>query len=172
MRLAPFVVAAVLPLLPVELGAIAPSVTVEDSDGHRRTLPDPARPVAILLEDDEARKRAQPARELFGRYTRRAENAAVFEFVAVADVAKWDWWPAKGYVLKDVRKIEKANHTRVFLDWKGAAKKGWGLRAGSTLLLLAKDGKVLHRTDGPLDERGAVGLRRALSALGARAEDE
>jgi hypothetical protein len=152
-------------------GALLGSVEVEDTDGGRRRLPDTAHPVAIIYEDQDASKRPQAARELFGTYTRRAENRAIFEFVAVADVSKWNWWPAKKYVFADIKKIATRNNTKVFLDWTGALRKAWGLRKGqSGVLLVGADGRVRFACEGALTDAQKEALSAALSAIGARPE--
>jgi hypothetical protein len=155
------------------LGSSLASVEIEDSDGGHRTLPDHARAIAVIYEDQDAAKRPQPARELFGTYTRRPSNRVVFEFVAVADVSKWNWWPAKKYVFADVKKIATRNNTRVYLDWKGALGRSWGLKKGmSGVLLVGADGRVRFAAEGPLSADQARELKAQLTALGARSETE
>jgi hypothetical protein len=152
-------------------GAVLSAIEVEDTDGGRRRLPDAAHPVAIIYEDQDASKRPQPARELFGTYTRRAENRAVFEFVAVADVSKWNWWPAKKYVFADIKKIATKNNTKVFLDWTGAVRKAWGLKKGASgVLLLGVDGRVKFACEGPLADAQGMALVAAVAARGGRGD--
>ena len=153
-------------------GTLLARVEVESTDGGKRPLPDPRHAVVIIYEDQDASKRPQSARELLGTYTRVDENRARFEFVAVADVSKWNWWPAKKYVFADVKKIAAHNHTTVFLDWKGAIAKAWGLKKGqSGVLALGADGRLLFAAEGSLGDALQRELAAVLATLGARPED-
>ena len=135
-----------------------------------RPLPD-ARPLLVMYEDKDAQTQNDKARKVLGRITDRAENRARFEFVAVADVAAWNWWPAKKYVLADLQKIAARENTTLFADWTGAVRKAWGLKAHvSTLVLTAPDGKVLFSGEGTLSDAQIATLVGELAKLGCRTE--
>ena len=149
------------------VGAVAPRVEVENVAARAmRPLPD-ARPVLVMYEDKDAQTQNEHARKVLGRITDRAENRARFEFVAVADVEKWNWWPAKRYVLADLRKIAERENTLLFADWTGAVRKAWGLtQHKSALILTAPDGKVLFAAEGPLTDSQLTTLVAQLKQLG------
>jgi hypothetical protein len=152
--------------LPVR-GAALPPVQVDDvARGRMRPLPD-ARPVLVLYEDKEAAPQNVRAREVMGRINRREANRRRYEFVAVADVSAWDWWPARKHVLADLQAVARRENTALFADWKGALRKAWGLRAHRSVIVLAGgDGKVLFAAEGTLSEAQLAELVAALAALG------
>ncbi len=149
------------------VGAVAPRVEVENVAARAmRPLPD-ARPVLVMYEDKDAQSQNEQARKVLGKINDRAENRARFEFVAVADVEKWSWWPAKRYVLADLRKIAERENTPLFADWTGAVRKAWGLKPHtSTLVLTGGDGKVLFAGEGTLGEAQLGALVAELKKLG------
>jgi Bacterial protein of unknown function (YtfJ_HI0045) len=165
-----FVVAATAWALP-PVGGAAPRVEVENvAAGKMRPLPD-TRPVLVMYEDKDAQAQNDKARQVLGRITDRAENRARFEFVAVADVASWNWWPAKRYVLADLKKIAARENTTLFADWTGAVRKAWGLKAHkSTLVLAGSDGKVLFAGEGTLTDAQLATLVGELKALGCQVQ--
>jgi hypothetical protein len=154
------------------VGGPLPRVEVEDvAAGVKRPLPD-AHPVLVMYEDKDAQKQNERARQVLGKITDRPENRARFEFVAVADVDAWNWWPAKKYVLADLKKIALKENTRLFADWTGAVKKAWGFKPHkSVLLLAASDGTVKFAAEGALTEAQLQALVAELKALGSTTDD-
>ncbi|MCA1665479.1 MAG: hypothetical protein LC659_14640 [Myxococcales bacterium] len=153
------------------VGAVAARVEVENVAAHAmRILPD-ARPLLVMYEDKDAQTQNQKVRKALGRITARADNRARFEFAAVADVAQWNWWPAKKYVLADLQKIAARENTVLFADWTGALRKAWGLEAHkSTLVLTGSDGKVLFAGEGTLGDAQIAALIAELKKLGCTTE--
>ena len=149
-------------------GARVAPVLVSALDGTSMRLPDAKLPVLLFYEDKDAGKQNGRAREVVGVYTDRPDNRARFRFLAVADVEQWDWWPAKKYVLAEVRRVSKDDDTTVLLDWKGEVRKRWGLTRGkSGVLLVAADGKVLFAGEGTLTEAQLKEVTARLVELGA-----
>ncbi len=148
-------------------GAALPLVQVDNvAAGRLRPLPD-ARPVLVMYEDKDAQHQNDRARKVLGHINDRAENRARFEFVAVADVAAWNWWPAKRYVLDDLKQIATRENTTLFADWTGALRKAWGLKVHkSTVVLAGSDGKVLFAAEGTLSDAQLSALVGQLQALG------
>lgn len=148
-----------------------PRVEVENvAAGRMRPLPD-RHPVLVMYEDKDAQKQNERARAVLGPINDRAENRARFEFVAVADVAAWNWWPAKGYVLDDLKGIARRENTTLFADWTGAVRKAWGLTAHKSALVLADgDGKVLFAAEGTLTPAELAALVADLKALGCKVD--
>ena len=153
------------------VGGALPRVEVDDvAAGAKRPLPD-AHPVLVMYEDKDAQKQNERARQVLGKITDRAENRARFEFVAVADVDSWNWWPAKKYVLADLKKIAQRENTRLFADWTGAVRKAWGFKPHKSVLVLAgSDGKVRFAGEGTLSETQITALVSELKALGCTTE--
>ena len=153
------------------VGAPAVRVEVENVAARAmRPLPD-ARPLLVMYEDKEAQGQNAKARRVLGHINDSAENRARFEFVAVADVAQWNWWPAKKYVLEDLQKIAMRENTTLFADWKAAVRKAWGLKPHvSALVLTAADGKVLFAGEGTLSEAQLAALVAELKKLGCNVD--
>jgi hypothetical protein len=156
----------VLWLLPL-VGAKLPPTAVEDvSAAHARSLPD-RHALLVLYEDKEAAKQNARARAVLSRINSRAENRERFEFMAVADLEKWNWWPAKRYVYKDLEKIAHEKNTRLYADWTGALRRAWGLAAHkSTVILSDSGGAVLFAAEGTLSDGDIDKMVAALEALG------
>jgi hypothetical protein len=149
-------------------GTQVPAVTVSDLEGRAVRLPDPRLPVLLFYEDKDAGTQNRRAREVVGVYTDRLDNRARFRFLAVADVGDWDWWPAKKYVLAEVRKQAKDDDTTILLDWKAEVRKRWGLAKGkSGVLLVAADGRVLFAGEGTLGEQQLKDVCARLEEIGA-----
>ena len=155
--------AAALP----SLGAPLPAVEIADvAAGSRRLLPD-RHPILVMLEDKEAQHQNDRARVVLGHINDSAANRARFEFVAVADVDRWNWWPARRYVLDDLKAIAEREHTRLFADWSGALRKAWRLSAHkSVLLLVGADGKLRFASEGTVSDEQLAALVAELKALG------
>ena len=153
------------------VGALPARVEVEDVAARRmRPLPD-ARPVLVMYEDKDAQTQNDKARKVLGRITDQAFNRAIFEFAAVADVASYNWWPAKKYVLADLQKIAARENTVLFADWTGAVRKAWGLKEHkSTLVLTGADGKVLFAGEGTLSDAQIAALVAELKKLGCKTD--
>jgi predicted transcriptional regulator len=153
----------------VARGAVAPPVTVADSTGRPRRFPDATKPMLVIYEDQDGGKDNRRAKEILGRVNASAENRAKVEAVAVADLEKWDWWPARKYALDDIRKTEAQKATTILLDWKGEIRKAWGLPKGkNSLILVAPDGKVLWSSQGTLSEAQIEELLALLRSLGLK----
>ncbi len=149
-------------------GATVPPVQVTDTQDHQRKLPTGKLPVLIFYEDKDAGAQNMDTRKGIGRFTDNRDNASRFELMAIADVEKWNFWPAKKYVLDDVRASEKKDGTPIWLDWTGEVRKSWGLTAGrSGVLLIDGDGKVRFAFEGPLGPARIDELCKRLVELGA-----
>ncbi len=71
--------------------------------------------------------------------------------VAVAKVAGLDWFPARGAVVRAVHDVEQRSGVSIYLDWRGAVGRAWGLAdRGSSVLVLDRHGSKLFAQNGPL----------------------
>jgi len=148
-------------------GAIAPPVVLHDTAGRIRQVPDQKIPILVIYEDQDGGKDNRAAKDFLGRVNSTADNRARCEAIAVADVEKYDWWPAKKYVLADIQKSEAQKKTTIYIDWKGAVRKAWGLGKGkNNLVLVAPDGKVLWSSTGTLTSAQLEELSGILRDLG------
>lgn len=155
----------------VARGSVAPTVTVADSAGRPHRFPDAQKPMLVIYEDQDGGKDNKRAKELLGRINASVENRAKVEAIAVADLEKWNWWPARKYALDDIRKAEAQRSTTILLDWKGEVRKAWGLAKGkNSLILVATDGKVLWSSEGTLSEAQTTELVTLLRSLGLKTD--
>lgn len=151
--------------LPAE-GTVLPAVVVEKSDGSPRTLPDRARAVLVLYEDKDAGRQNRHLKPLLDKAARPV-NRGLVEVVAVGDVSSWDFWPAKKYVLADIKEREQRDHNTIFLDWKGRVRERWGLTRGkSGVLLVDAAGSLRYAFEGPLPPAEVERLSARLTSLG------
>jgi hypothetical protein len=158
----------------VAAGQPFPAARVEDLDGTRvRTLPsEPGRPPAamvLLWEDDRSSKQKQAAHAVVGRYSDNPENRAAFELVAVADLERWDFWPAKKHARASIKKTQKDSSTAVWLDWKGELRRALRLRKAETaFVVVGADGRIRFAAQGQLDEAQRRALDDAIAGLGGK----
>lgn len=148
-------------------GEALPQVAFEDLEGRRRTLPDPRTPVVVIYEDSKAGEQNLRAADLIDRTTDLPVNRGKIEAVAIADLAKWNWWPAKKFALAEVKKVAAKEQTPIYADWSGAVRKAWRLTRGkSGILVIGADGRVRFAGEGPLSEQQISQLTAAMSGLG------
>lgn len=148
-------------------GEALPPVAFEDLEGRKRTLPDPRAPVVVIYEDSKSGDQNLRAADLIDRTTDLPANRGKIEAVAIADLAKWNWWPAKKFALAEVKKVAAREQTPIYADWSGAVRKAWRLTRGkSGILVIGTDGRVRFAGEGPLSEQQLAQLTAALGGLG------
>ena len=155
-----------------QVGASLTAIAVEDvAAAQSRTLPI-GRPMLVLYEDREAQSQNEHARVVLGRINDVPQNRERFEFMAVADVAAWNWWPARRAVLSDLKDIAHKHNTTIYADWHGALRKTWGLtQHRSAIVLTDGAGKVRFASEGPVSEEQLRTLVAALAALGCTTDE-
>ncbi len=153
------------------VGAALPPLVLEDLHEQPRTITFPSGrlPIVLVWEDDASSKQKQPAHAVVGRYSDNVDNRSVFELIAVADMARWSWWPARKHALAAIRKSVANAGTGVWIDWVGGLRKAYGLKNGqSAFFVIGSDGHVRWFAQGQLDAAQARSLDGAIAALGAR----
>jgi hypothetical protein len=96
--------------------------------------------------------------------------------VGVANVASYDFWPARGFVLSAVQAVERREHVQVLLDWRRAlAGPPFGLPDGrSSVVLLDASGHLVEAWSGAVEgearERFFSVLARLVETHGAPAD--
>jgi len=117
--------------------------TVETSAGDRVQLKALwTKPTVLFYEDRDSTKLNQHVKDaLFARGKERGLLDAV-NVVAVANVAKYDWFPARTFVLAAVKDAEAQFHVPVYCDFKGdLARAPWSLPTRtSTVVVLSTAG--------------------------------
>lgn len=139
--------------------------TVETSWGSRVRLSALwGKPTVLFYEDRDSGPTNQHVKDaLFARGKTKGllEAAAV---IAVGNVAAYDWFPARDFVLAAVRDVERQVKVPVYLDFKGAlSAPPWRLPAtGSTVLVLSPGGGIVWRATGKLSAEEVAQLFAAL----------
>jgi predicted transcriptional regulator len=152
----------------LNVGQPAPLVIFEETNGKKVTLPQ-SRVTLIFYEDKDAGPQNQRTRDVVGPITDMKENKPLLNFMAVADLEKWNWFPAKNYALKEMAKIEKKEDCTLYADWHGIVRKSWKLtKAKSGIILLDSEGVVRFFGEGPLKPEQTDDLVKQLAALGMK----
>jgi hypothetical protein len=155
--------------LPRGDGDAVPAAEVVDLDGKPRAIPDPARPLLLFYEDQNAGKQNERAREVLGRLLDEPRNHGRIDCLAIADVEKWNFWPARRYALAELRKVARRENTVLYCDWQGRLRRVFGLTRGkSGVLLIGSDGKCWFAREGQLSDAELTALLSRLAELGIR----
>lgn len=125
------------------------------------------RPTVLFYEDRDSTKLNQHVKDaLFAAGAERGLLDAV-DVIAVANVAKYDWFPARNFVLAAVRDVEKDFHVPVYLDFKGALSAApWSLPSKtSTVVVLSAKGQPVATFKGRLSRDDVTRVFEALERL-------
>ena len=156
------------PAFAIDVGQPAPLVIFEETNGKKVTLPQ-SRVTLIFYEDKDAGPQNQRTRDVVGPITDKAENKPLLNFMAVADLEKWNWFPAHNYAVKEMHKIEKKEDCTLYADWRGIVRKSWKLQKGkSGIILLDSQGVVKFFGEGPLKPEQTQDLVNQLATLGIK----
>ena len=122
------------------------------------------RPTVLFYEDKDSTAVNQHVKDALYEQGRSRGLLDTVAVVAVANVAAFDWFPARDFVLAAVRDVERKVHVPVYLDFKGQlAAPPWSLASkSSTVLVLSANGEVVWRAQGRLSERQVDALFEAL----------
>jgi hypothetical protein len=158
-----------LTLLPFAARGAEPTLdaTVETSAGTRKQLKGLwGRPTVLFYEDRDSNQLNQHVKEALSARGREKGLLDEVSVVAVANVAAFNWFPARNFVLTAVRDIEARVHVPVYLDFQGAlAAPPWSLPAtSSTVLVLSATGEVVWMVRGKLTEEQVTRLFEVLEA--------
>lgn len=152
-----------------QAGDVLPEVTVEGTDGSHRTLPDRRIATVVIYEDSDAGKQNQRAAALIDATTDLPENKATIEALAVADLEKWNFWPARRFAVAEVKKVAAKENATLYIDLKADLRRAWSLtKKKSGILVVGTDGRVRFAGEGPLSSEQLQDLKQAMSAVGAR----
>jgi predicted transcriptional regulator len=152
-----------LALLEVPLDA-----TVETSSGARLQLATLWKQPTVLFYEDrgstDLNLHVKEALAAAGQARGLAEAVAI---VAVANVAAYDFFPARNFVLAAIRDVEKKYGITVYLDFSGGlARPPWSLQArGSTVVLLDRAGVLRSRWRGQLQPDDVKALLAQVAEL-------
>jgi hypothetical protein len=152
------------------IGQLAPTVTLPDERGVEHALPASGRPLLLVYEDKDGGKQNLEGKALIAAWHDPLENRARIDVWPVADLSKWDFWPARGPALKQVRALADRSRSSILVDWKAAGQHAYGFARGkSSVLLVGADGRVIYASEGDMTAAQKDALAAALHALGLRA---
>jgi hypothetical protein len=148
-------------------GSKIPRLEVDGVDGKSRALPEARHPVLVFYEDKDAGTQNQHARDVVGPITDLAENRDRLELMPIADLERWNFWPAKRYVFDHLKKISEKESTAVWCDWRGQVRRSLGLTKGkSGVLLIDTQGVLRFAGEGTLSAAQIEELLLRLGELG------
>jgi hypothetical protein len=112
------------------------------------------RPTVLFYEDKESNQLNQHVKDALFKKGRDQGLLDAVSVVAVANVAAFNWFPARNFVLAAVRDVEKKANVPVYLDFQGSlAAPPWSLPpTSSTVLVLSAEGQVVWTAKGRLSD--------------------
>jgi hypothetical protein len=142
------------------VGRVVPAARIADADGHAidiRALGN--KPVLVLYEDKDSATTNAAFKADLSRLAKGDKYKTSIALVPVADVSSYDFWPVKGFVKDSIRSESKKVGATIYCDFSGSFRNALGLQRGvASVVLVARDGKVLFAKQGAMDtaERARV----------------
>ena len=137
---------------PPAVGRPAPWFTLESTSGPIHTLWSYAGRVLLLMYEDRDSQELNAALKSEVRRRIWAERLGPgLAVVPVADVRRYDYWPARKIVRNAVIERARALGTEILLDWKGDILRRYSFQSpGSNVVLIGHDGLLLFHESGSL----------------------
>lgn len=151
----------------LKLGAQVGDFVVHDADDHAfKVSALRAGPTLLVYEDKDGSGDNKRFKERLGKLREKDAAAKKVRIVAIADVASWDFWPAKGFVKDAMRSEGKKAGITVYADWSGTGRTVLSAKSSaSNLVLVDAAGKVLWSSAGALsttqEDEGLAAVRAA-----------
>ncbi len=110
------------------------------------------RPAVLFFEDKDSTTLNQRLKDVLFATGKEKGLLDAVSIVAVANVAAFDWFPARNFVVAAVKDTEKSFGIPIYLDWSGAMTRApWALKPdSSTVVLLDRAGAVKWKKQGRL----------------------
>jgi hypothetical protein len=152
----------------IAVGQLATPFSLVDDTGAAHALPEAGTPLLLVYEDQDGGKQNAAMKALIATWHDPLPNRAKLMVWPVADLSKWNWWPARGKALASVKKSAAEGKTRILIDWLGALHRSpWNLQRGkNSVVLLGADGKVRFASEGETTSAQRDALEAELRALG------
>ena len=152
--------AALLPLawllagaVPAQAAAAVDATLADSRDAPVRLSSFRGKPLILFYEDRASCEQNAPLKRALHQRAEAAQLSQAAHVLGVANVAAYDFWPARGFVLAAIRDVEDRERIQVLVDWKrtlGAAP--WRLPEGaSSVLLLDAQGRLVHGWTGAVE---------------------
>ena len=149
----------------VARGVVRPAARVVDANGRTLDLGSiQGRPTLVVYEDKRSATLNTQLKAELSRLARGERYRSAVALVPVADVRDYDFWPARGFVKDAIRSESKKIGATIYCDWDGSFGRTFGIQHGtSTVILIGKNGRVLHAQEGklsPADTKQVLDLLR------------
>ncbi len=144
------------------------SVTLTGTDGRSAPLARyRGKPAIVFYEDRGSTSLNQAVKDALIARARRDDLLDAAAVVAVANIAAYDFFPARGIATAFIRRAEAAAGIPILLDVDGTLTGSPWLLPGdtSTILLLDRTGHVVWKHSGPLPPEQAAAMLDRLAAL-------
>jgi len=143
----------------------APPFALEGTTGATRRLQDyRGRAVILIYEDrDSNTQNDELKRELADR-ARAQDLTRDVAVVPVANLAGYNFWPARGFARDAVVDIARTQGLEILIDWQGSMAGAYRFRPGTSyVLVIDRAGRVLFRHAGTLSAQRRRGFFSAVS---------
>lgn len=147
-------------------GAPRPEARVVDADDRAFQLGSVSgKPALVVYEDKESANLNVALKAELSKLAKGDRYRSAIALVPVADVAKYDYWPIRGFVKDSIRDESKKLGATIYCDWDKSFSRALGIQRGtSTVILIGRSGRVLFAYEGKVPEnetRRLVELLRA-----------
>jgi len=151
-------------------GTEAPRARVHDPAGRVLRLERlRGKPVLIVYESRESNEENQTLKDRLSRLARDGRYRNRVHLVPVASVEAFDYFPIRGLVEDSIASESQRIGTTIYCDWDGSFRRALALRPErSSVVLVARDGRVIFAYEGPLTRRAQD---RLIELLGRETED-
>lgn len=131
---------------------VAPNFALEGTSGATRQLRDYAGRAVILIYEDRASnmQNDELKRELANR-ARAQDLTRDVAVVPVANLAGYNFWPARGFARDAVIDIARQQALEILIDWEGSMAGAYRFRPSTSyVMVLDRAGRVRFRHAGTL----------------------
>jgi hypothetical protein len=125
------------------------------------------KPVVLFYEDRASTEQNARLKRALSVRAEAERLTGAAHVLGVANVARYDFWPARGFVLSSIREVERRESVRVLVDWKRAlVAPPWSLPdAASSVVLLDAEGHWVHAWSGPVQDKSLEEFFETLERL-------
>ncbi len=157
------------------IGSVRPAARVHDGWDRPFDLHGvQGKPTLVLYEDKDSAKVNVALKDDLARLARGDRYKSAVALVPVANVEKFDFWPARGFVKDAIRDESKKIGATIYCDWDGSFGRATQLAKNtSSVMLIGRNGRVLFVWEGqvPKEEREKL-LAMLRAEVEPRAEAE
>ncbi len=149
---------------------MAPPFALEGTSGASRRLQDyRGRAVILIYEDRESNQQNDELKRELAARARAQDLTRDVSVVPVANLAGYNFWPARGFARDAVVDIARAQGLEILIDWQGSMAGAYRFRpATSYVLVIDRAGQVIFRHAGTLPAQRRRDFFSAVSdAIGA-----